>query len=204
MIRGSRHLWQSTVVVMLLAAPAFATSAFPTDGLDGRIEFWKKVFTQYGADDIVIHDRFDVNLIYAVANDETIEMRLRGVKEALTEIREKIGANEEFSDAASSVYHAIVDQGFIPSASLLAELLDRVHTQRGVKERFRNGVIRSGRYLESFRKIMDDTGVPAECALLPLVESSYENARSQCGGGGYLAIHSCDRSGLSAGERRER
>jgi membrane-bound lytic murein transglycosylase D len=25
---------------------------------------------------------------------------------------------------------------------------------------------------------MDDNGVPAECALLPLVESSYENARS--------------------------
>ena len=46
------------VVVLALAAPAFAARLeLPVDGLESRIEFWKKVYTQYGQDDIVIHDR---------------------------------------------------------------------------------------------------------------------------------------------------
>jgi|KBSSwiStaDraftv2_1062776.scaffolds.fasta_scaffold07320_6 membrane-bound lytic murein transglycosylase D len=178
MIKCRHHLLQSAAFLILLAAPALADTPFSAGGLDTRIEFWKNVFTQYGADDIVIHDRFHVNLVYAVASDETVDARVRSVKDSLTEVRDNLGAPDELSDTASAVYQAIVDQGLVPSTALLDELLDRVHTQRGVKERFRNGIIRSGRFLSSFRKIMEDNGVPAECALLPLVESSYENARS--------------------------
>jgi peptidoglycan lytic transglycosylase D len=178
MITGGRKLLPSTVVLVFLATPVIAQTSFPTDGLDARIGFWKQVFTHYGANDIVIHDRFHVNLVYAVANDETVDAGVRGVKDALTEIRDRFRAPEELSDAALPIYQAIIDQGLVPSESLLNALLDRVHTQRGVKERFRNGIVRSGRFVESFRKIMDDHDVPGECALLPLVESSYENARS--------------------------
>jgi membrane-bound lytic murein transglycosylase D len=178
MIRRGRNLLSLTVVVLLLAPRAFGQSAFPTEGLEGRVGFWEKVFTRYGTDDVVIHDGFHVNLIYAVASDETLDGRVRGVKESLAEIRDKIQVPEAFSEAAAEIYQAIVDRGLVPTSSLLNDLIDRVHTQRGVKERFRNGVIRSGRYVDSFQKIMGETGVPAECALLPLVESSYENARS--------------------------
>jgi membrane-bound lytic murein transglycosylase D len=76
------------------------------------------------------------------------------------------------------IRQAIVDAGLEASAPMLDELLDRIHTQRGVKERFRAGVIRSGRYVESFQKIMEDHDAPATLALLPLVESSYENVTS--------------------------
>jgi membrane-bound lytic murein transglycosylase D len=37
----------------------------------------------------------------------------------------------------------------------------------GIKERFRDGIIRSGRYVEQFRQIMASQGVPSELALLP-------------------------------------
>src|SRR5205823_3111101 len=67
----------------------------------------------------------------------------------------------------------------------LAELRDNVHTQVGIKERFRQGIIRSGRYAEVFQEIFEKQGVPAEIALLPLVESSFENrARSNAGAAG--------------------
>src|SRR5580765_5967060 len=178
MVRWGRNLLQSTIVLVFFAAPAFAETALPAEGLETRVEFWKQVFTRYGADDIIIHDRFHVNLIYGVASDDTVDARIRSVKQALTEIRDTLETPEELSDAASAIYAAIVDQGLVPSQAVLSDLLDQVHTQRGVKERFRNGVIRSGRYVDSFRKIMDGNEVPAECALLPLVESSYENARS--------------------------
>jgi transglycosylase-like protein with SLT domain/LysM domain-containing protein len=178
MLGSGFSLFRSIVLLLLFAAPAMAETAFPTEGLEARVEFWRNVYTQYGADDVVIHDRFYVNLVYAVANDETVDARVREVKKALTEIRDGIETPETLSETASPIYQAIVDQGLVPSESLLNDLLDGVHTQRGVKERFRSGVIKSGRYVDSFRKIMNDHDVPAEFALLPLVESSYENARS--------------------------
>src|SRR5262249_12837494 len=53
------------------------------------------------------------------------------------------------------------------------------------KERFREGVIRSGRYLEDFHQVFENEGAPADLALLPLVESSFENrALSNAGAAG--------------------
>src|SRR5712675_3319660 len=106
MIRCGRNLLPSTVVVLLLAARAFGQTAFPTEGLKGRVGFWKKVFTSYGTDDVVIHDRFHVNLIYAVASDGTVDGRVRGVKESLAEIRDKIQVQETLSEASSEIYQA--------------------------------------------------------------------------------------------------
>src|SRR5262249_12569274 len=67
----------------------------------------------------------------------------------------------------------------------LADLRENVHTQVGIKERFREGVIRSGRYIDGFQQIFEKEGVPSTIALLPLVESSYENrALSSAGAAG--------------------
>ena len=161
-----------------VAVPVSAQTAFPADGLESRIDFWKQVFTKYGADDVIVHDRLHVNLIYAVATDATADDTIRSVKDALREIGDELSTPVPLSANASTIRAAIVGAGLEPSGPLLEALLDGVHTQRGVTERFRGGIVRSGRYFESFKKIMEENGVPAELALLPLVESSYENARS--------------------------
>ena len=47
------------VAVLALASPAFAERLeLPSQGLENRIEFWKKVYTQYGEDDLVIEQRY--------------------------------------------------------------------------------------------------------------------------------------------------
>jgi len=178
MRRHGRHLLLSIFATCWLAVPAGAQTMFPTAGLEARIDFWKQVFTQYGADDIVVHDRFHVNVIYAVADDDNADKTVRDVKDGLREIRDGLSTVEQLSDSASKIRQAIVDAGLEPSVPLLDELVDGVHTQRGVKERFRGGVVRSGRFLDAFQRIMEDHEVPVALALLPLVESSYENARS--------------------------
>jgi membrane-bound lytic murein transglycosylase D len=153
-------------------------------GLENRIDFWKKVFTLYGEDDQIIHDKFHVNLIYDVATDANVNSRVRTVREALNEIRSKLDAPDTLSPMAQQINTAIAINGLTVSPSLLNELSANIHTQRGIKERFRGGVIRSGRYVEQFREIFEAQGLPTQLALLPLVESSFENARSRVGAAG--------------------
>jgi membrane-bound lytic murein transglycosylase D len=169
------------LVVLAISAPAFAAerAELPTTGLENRVDFWKKVFTQYGKDDIVIHDRVHVNLIYDIADNSNVDSKLSGVDHALKEIENNIDTPENLSLTAKQIREAIIAADVPVTKASVDELIENVHTQRGVKERFRDGIVRSGRYVESFRRIMESQGVIPELALLPLVESSFENAKSK-------------------------
>ena len=170
------------VFLAAMASPLLASNpALPKEGLEQRIEFWKKVYTQYGADDVVIHDRIYVNLIYDVATNATQYDKAVNVKQALREIRDNLDSRENFTPTETAIVESIVAQGLELTPGLIDDLLDNIHTQQGIKERFRDGVVRSGRYVEQFRRIMASQGVPEELALLPLVESSFQNVRSKAG-----------------------
>ncbi len=168
------------VLILALAAPAFAARPeLPVEGLENRVDFWKKIFTQYGKDDIVIHDRFHVNLIYDVADESNVDSKLSVVDRALKEILLNISTPENLSPAAAQTRETIMAGGVPISKSTVDELIENVHTQRGIKERFRDGIVRSGKYVDTFRGIMNEHGVIPELALLPLVESSFQNAKSK-------------------------
>jgi membrane-bound lytic murein transglycosylase D len=175
-----------SVMVLALGVPAFAGFAeLPNQGLEDRIEFWKKVYTQYGQDDVIIHDRIRVNLIYDVAVRGEHEAKADTVEQAIEEIRSNLENPENLSPFAKQIRDTIVANGVPLTAASLGDLRENVHTQLGIKERFREGIIRSGRYLEAFQEIFDKEGLPLEIALLPLVESSFENrALSNAGAAG--------------------
>lgn len=174
------------VVVLALASPALAQRLeLPSQGLENRIAFWKKVYTQYGMDDVIIHDRIHVNLIYDVATRDAQDSKISVVQQALDEVRANLATPENLSPYASQIRDAIMANGVPLTDESLADLKDNVHTQLGIKERFRDGVIRSGRYVEAFQQIFEKLGIPAEIALLPFVESSFENrALSSAGAAG--------------------
>jgi membrane-bound lytic murein transglycosylase D len=164
------------------AIPGFGMNPnLPSEGLEQRVEFWKKIFTQYGKDDIVIHDTFHVNLIYDVADDASVNAKLSRVRDAIREVAANLNDVESLSPLARRIHTAIDEQGVDLTASRVSALADSIHRQRGTKERFRQGVIRSGKYVEAFRDIFERQGIPGELALLPLVESSFENVRSRVG-----------------------
>src|SRR5262247_550574 len=175
-----------SVMVLALGVPAFAGFAeLPNQGLEDRIEFWKKVYTQYGQDDVIVHDRFRVNLIYDVAIRGEQEAKVDAVEQAIEEVRTNLDNPENLSPLAKQIRDAIVANGVPLTAASLGNLRENVHTQLGIKERFREGIIRSGRYLEAFQEIFDKEGLPLDIALLPLVESSFENrALSNAGAAG--------------------
>jgi membrane-bound lytic murein transglycosylase D len=178
------------VMAILMATFAVASPAvgqdtkLPIQGLEQRVDFWKKVFTQYGQDDRIIHDGFYVNLIYGTATQSELKMKMNDVREALREIRETLDTPEKRSLLAQQITESIAAQGLPLSAVSINTLISNLHSQQGVKERFRDGIVRSGRYVEEFRQIVKNAGVPEELALLPLVESSFQNVRSKAGANG--------------------
>src|SRR5438876_8559284 len=111
------------LTLMALATPAFAGSAeLPTRGLEDRVDFWKKVYTQYGQDDVIIHDRIRVNLIYDVAARGEQAAKISVVQQALDEIKTNLGTPENLSPVAKQIRDAIVANGVSLTEGSLADL----------------------------------------------------------------------------------
>jgi membrane-bound lytic murein transglycosylase D len=124
-------------------------------GLEGAVEFWKLVFTRYGAGELIFHDPLDPPKIYKVV--------VVGEGNPATQLVEEERAR------------ILEEAGFAPDEK-------RVRVQRGVKERFLSGLKRSGRYIGQIQRIFREEGLPADLAYLPLVESSFDiHARSRVG-----------------------
>ena len=124
-------------------------------GIVGAVEFWKQIFTHFGANEVVFLDPMDPEKIYSVLRlPETDKGRAMIEKERLRIIAD-YDLNEE--------------EG-------------RVRSQRGTKELFLSGLKISGRYVAQMQKIFRAEGLPVELAFLPLVESSFNvRARSSVG-----------------------
>ena len=116
-----------------------------------------------------------MNLIYDVAAEFDVNSKVSAVRQALDEIAGDLDAPGDLSLPAKQIREAILSKGIPLSSAALAALPENIHTQRGIKERFRQGIIRSGRYVGAFQEILANEGIPEQLALLPLVESSFEN-----------------------------
>src|SRR4051812_9223247 len=114
---------RTILIVLALATPVLAgPMELQKQGLENRVEFWKKVYTQYGADDVIIHDRVHVNLIYDVAADSDADSRLKLVKSALGEIRFNLSTPENLSETARHISDEILANGLSLSESTLRTL----------------------------------------------------------------------------------
>jgi membrane-bound lytic murein transglycosylase D len=124
-------------------------------GLEGAVEFWKLVFTRYGIGEVVFHDPTQPSRIYRVVHVEEGPK----ARKLLEEERDKI----------------LREQGYDKEDG-------RVRWQRGVRERFAEGLERSEAYMERIQAILREENVPVEIAFLPLVESSFNiHAKSSAG-----------------------
>ena len=129
-------------------------SPFPlVAGLEAPVEFWKKVFSEFGLSQLIYFDPLDMSKIYEV-----------------TDVGEQSRSNEYINDERARI------------AAAHGVEIERVKAQRGIKERTAAGIKRSGRYISQIKLIFKERGLPPELTYLPIVESSYEiGARSSVG-----------------------
>lgn len=177
----------------LLGANSFSldriSGSFPSKGFEDKIEFWKTIFTHYGEREVLIHDQNDVRLIYEVVrfargvrNDDfeykrqhkELEKREKLWQGLLEDIRRHGVDSDKLTRRHRKIIQMLESHGYSVSSSLLRELGRNIRSQRGIKEKFREGLIRSGQYLDRIEATFGEYGLPTELALLPHVESSFD------------------------------
>ncbi|MGI8782349.1 MAG: transglycosylase SLT domain-containing protein [Acidobacteriota bacterium] len=161
---------------------------FPSVGLEDRIEFWKNVYSKYGRRQVVFHDRESVSLIYRVKSfsddpesswaeyrrqEDWSDAQLKEIALRLKELAANLSLAKD-SDDHEDLADAFKKAGIGLTPERLLRAADNVRAQRGIKEKFEAGVVRSGLYLAYIRQAFREEGVPEELAFLPHVESSFD------------------------------
>jgi membrane-bound lytic murein transglycosylase D len=162
MMKQARLRLLSLIVIVLASLPGqlsaqdspSSLSPFPIPaGPESSVEFWKKIFSEYGLAQLIYFDPQDMSKIYEVV-----------------EVGEGSRSNEYINSERARI------------AETHGVDLERVKAQRGVKERTAAGIKRSGRYISQIQQIFREQGLPVELSYLPIVESSYDiYARSSAG-----------------------
>jgi membrane-bound lytic murein transglycosylase D len=160
-------------------------STFPIpDILKNNVTFWKKIYTEVSLSEGLIHDRDYPMVIYDRVKGDYNSTSVKARKEAITASLRSIAAKggvglTKDEEALYAIYKQYGD------TSVLKEAADRIRFQMGQKERFREGLERSGLYLDTIRSILSAYKVPHRLAYLPHVESSFNTeAYSKVGAAG--------------------
>jgi membrane-bound lytic murein transglycosylase D len=150
-------------------------------GLEPNVAFWVNVFTAYPSSQTVLLDAGDIRRIYKVLDfgEETGEVS--AWRRSLRIEREKARIARALGTAAAGRTLDLKAEerswvrlfGDSPDSSELVAAMDRVRSQTGLRDRFREAIIRSGQYMDELRGIFREEGVPEELAYLAHVESSF-------------------------------
>jgi len=170
--------------------------ALPPDGLpvpsalEPAVGFWQRIYTEVTVDEGIIHDTALPMRIVArvdVPRPPQWQARREAITRALDRHRRALRALAEASMQPANARQAAL-RARLPGAMDAAAarvLADRLRFQGGLRERFRDGLVRSGRWQAHIRAALAEHGVPAALAALPHVESSFNpRARSHAGAAG--------------------
>jgi len=196
-MNGVRVLVSLLSVVIILGTPpvraaestggGVATRSVRSDSLfprgrklADRITFWTAVFTRYSAEQVVIHDSTYLDKVYAVldlggATDKEAaaivgaeKKRLRAVLLRLDDRGGDVGELRGSERTIAELFRDHHDPGRFRKAA------DRIRSQRGLRERFSQGIRISRRYLPEMEETFRRAGLPAELTRLPLIESCFD------------------------------
>lgn len=171
-----------------VAARADTQVPFPRpESLEPSVQFWVDIFTGYSYRDFVILDRDDPNKVYQVfhlpgsgAPDRSeIDWVNAYLKTKYGEILERLASGQQ---PVGSDERRVAEMFKDKPAWALKDAAQNLRVQEGLKERFREGLLRSRYYRPTMEKIFRGAGLPVELVTLAHVESGFQRgARSSAG-----------------------
>ena len=149
--------------------------------LERDVQFWIRVYSEVDTNGGFLHDQYNLAVVYETlhfAPNTSPHERERIVDQA----RSRYAAALRRIAAAKDGPLAEADQhikdmwGAEGTPSRLLEAIDDIRFQLGQADRFREGLIRSGAWETHIAETLANLGLPAELAVLPHVESSFNPA----------------------------
>jgi peptidoglycan lytic transglycosylase D len=181
----------SAIILLICAAPnsnAASDVVFPRPAaLEPNVQFWVDVFTCYSIRDFIIHDRDDVWKTYYVFHlpgsgeptRDDIEWVNRYLRSKYGDILMRLASGEPPLTSEDRRVAALF-KGQPKSA--YAEAAQNLRVQEGLRERFKEGLLRSRYYWPTMERIFRTFGLPPELVTLAAVESGFQSrARSSAG-----------------------
>jgi membrane-bound lytic murein transglycosylase D len=162
------------------AAPVFSGSTRDkrnpfetTPELRPMVEFWKKIYSQYTTHQVVLHDKDDLSIIYEVVDLDSggrkpVRERKRKIEAILNRLSKNGGVptSPEEEEIVAKFAH-------IQDRNKFAHAVEALRVQLGQADRFKQGLQRSGRYMNHIREVFRSYDLPEELTALPHVESSF-------------------------------
>jgi membrane-bound lytic murein transglycosylase D len=205
-MRQQRLRWGVIVTGIIFCFNLTQSKVFSTDkknfpvpeNLKTNIEFWKNVFTLYNKNQVIIHDAENLDIVYQVfdandffGNQEFSEkakwQEIENVKKNYQKILTNLAKKEEIQPDSLQEEYRFVHNLFKPNCSSknFHRASKNIRAQKGLREYFREGMIRSGQYTHQIKQIFAKYNLPKELIALPHVESSFNyKAYSKYGAAG--------------------
>ncbi len=164
------------------AAAALADEAMPRPAaLEPDVQFWIRVYTQIDTNAGFLHDQYNLAVVYQTlhfAPDSSSGAREREVEAARVSLAAALRRIAAAGDAPLSEDDQRIRDlwGAAATPTRLREAVDDIRFQLGQSDRFRAGLIRSGAWETHIAETLANRGLPAELAVLPHVESSFNPA----------------------------
>lgn len=185
------------LLIWITASPAAATfpGEFDTEEFDftvpvtleNRVNFWKNVYTKHSTKHAIIHDQDNLDIVYDVvylgenllssrARHRKLKPHIRKIKHILRKlayVKNRVNLTPEEARIMN-----LVQKDFLRASR-------NIRSQLGQKDRFEEGLRKSGLYMKEIKRIFKEVGIPEELSVLPHVESSFQmHAYSSAGAAG--------------------
>lgn len=165
-----------------------ASTNFPVEGtVKTRVDFWKKVYTEINSNRGFIHDAKDLSFIYKKidlpsgrrARIRMVKREKQKIVNVLRSILKKKFKN--LNDEEMRILSLTEDK----SEEKIKSMIKWVRLQRGLKDNYYKGLIRSYKYMDYIKETFEKYNLPPELVYLPHVESSFNyKAYSKVGAAG--------------------
>src|SRR5262252_900664 len=158
--------------------------------LDRDVQFWIRVYTEIDTNAGFLHDQSNLGVVYETlhfAPDSPPSERQRLVDQAreryAAALRRIAGSGTEALSADDQRVRDLWGSEATPTR--LRAAVDDIRFQLGQSDRVRSGLIRAGAWETHIAETLANLGLPAELAVLPHVESTFNpNAYSKVGAAG--------------------
>ena len=189
------RLFQGALLCLLavpfMGIPAAAASDVfvrPAE-LEPDIAFWRRIYTEVTTDGGVIHDPAELSVVYEVMkfppdiSSRERSKRIDAAKKKYSRMLERLAAGAQDLSKEEERVQALWPKG--TRRSRFEQASEEVRFQLGQSDRFLDGVVRSGAYMDHIAATFEKQGLPRELAALPHVESSFNTyAYSKVGAAG--------------------